>query len=147
MQKTYTQKTSEIKREWHVIDAQDKVLGRVATEIATKLIGKHKKEYTPHIDAGDYVVVINAKAVAVTGNKEQDKMYYTHSNFPGGLKSKNLSKLRAQFPERIIELAVKNMLPKNKLQDQRMARLKVYAGSEHKHKSQLGVSTQEGVSK
>lgn len=140
MQKTYTQKTSEVTREWHLVDAKDQVLGRIATDIATKLIGKRKKEYTPHIDGGDFVVVINARDVAVTGNKEQDKMYYTHSNFPGGLKSKNLSKLRAQFPERIIENAVKNMLPKNKLQDKRMARLKVYAGSEHKHESQLGAS-------
>jgi large subunit ribosomal protein L13 len=140
MQKTYTQKTSEIKRTWHLIDAKDKVLGRLSTDIATKLIGKNKKEYTPHIDAGDYVVVINAKEVAVTGNKEQDKMYYRHSNFPGGLKSRNLSKLRALFPERIIENAVKNMLPKNKLQDPRMVRLKVYAGSDHKHESQLGAS-------
>lgn len=140
MQKTYSQKTSEVRREWHLVDAKDKVLGRLATEIATKLIGKHKKEYTPHIDGGDYVVVINAKEIAVTGNKEQSKMYYTHSNFPGGLKSKNLAKLRVQFPERIIETAVKNMLPKNKLQDQRMTRLKVYAGSEHKHASQLGAN-------
>jgi large subunit ribosomal protein L13 len=138
MQKTYTQKTSEVTRKWHLIDAKDQVLGRVATQIATKLIGKDKKEYTPHIDGGDFVVVINARAVAVTGNKEQNKMYYTHSNYPGGLKSKNLAKLRAQFPERIIENAVKNMLPKNKLQDIRMSRLKVYAGSDHKHQSQLG---------
>lgn len=140
MQKTYTQKTSEVTREWHLVDAKGKVLGRLATDIARKLVGKNKKEYTPHIDGGDYVVVINAKEVAVTGNKEQDKMYYTHSNFPGGLKSKNLAKQRVLFPERIIEQAVKNMLPKNKLQDQRMTRLKVYAGSEHKHTSQLGAS-------
>ncbi len=139
MQKTYTQKTSEVKREWHLVDAKDKILGRLASYIATKLIGKNKKEYTPHIDGGDYVVVINAKDVAVSGSKEADKMYYQHSNFPGGLKSRNLSKLRAQFPERIIENAVKNMLPKNRLQDQRMTRLKVYSGSEHKHTSQLGV--------
>lgn len=139
MQKTYTQKTSEVKREWHLVDAKDKILGRLASDIATKLIGKNKKEYTPHIDGGDYVVVINAKDVAVSGSKEADKMYYQHSNFPGGLKSRNLSKLRAQFPERIIENAVKNMLPKNRLQDQRMTRLKVYSGSEHKHTSQLGV--------
>ncbi len=140
MQKTYTQKTSEVTREWHLVDAKGKVLGRLATDIARKLVGKNKKEYTPHIDGGDYVVVINAREVAVTGNKEQDKMYYTHSNFPGGLKSKNLAKQRVLFPERIIEQAVKNMLPKNKLQDQRMTRLKVYAGSEHKHTSQLGAS-------
>ena len=138
MQKTYTQKTSEIKRNWHLIDAKDKVLGRISTNIATKLIGKNKKEYTPHIDAGDYVVVINAAEIAVTGNKEDDKMYYKHSGYPGGFKKKNLANLRAQFPERIIENAVKNMLPKNRLQDPRMARLKVYAGAEHNHESQLG---------
>ncbi len=140
MQKSYTQKAADVKREWHVVDAKGKILGRVATEVATKLIGKNKKEYTPHIDSGDYVVVINAKEVAVTGNKEEDKMYYRHSNFPGGLKSQNLAKARALNPERIIENAVQGMLPKNKLQDPRMTRLKVYAGSEHKHTTQLGAS-------
>ncbi len=138
MQKSYSQKTSEVKRKWHKIDAEGKVLGRLATDIATKLIGKNKKEYTPHIDGGDFVVVINAEKIAVTGNKEQDKMYYRHSNFPGGFKQQNLAKLRSQFPERIIENAVRNMLPKNKLQSKRMARLKVYKGAEHKHESQLG---------
>lgn len=138
MQKTYTQKTSEIKREWHIVDAKDKVLGRLCTDIATKLIGKGKKEYTPHIDAGDYVVVINAAEVAVTGNKEEDKKYYRHSGYPGGFKQSNLTKVRSQFPERIIENAVKNMLPKNRLQNPRMARLKVYAGPDHNHESQLG---------
>ena len=137
MQKTYTQKTSEIKRTWHLIDAKDKVLGRLATDIATKLIGKNKKEYTPHIDAGDYVVVINAKEVAVTGNKEQDKMYYRHSGYPGGLKEKSLGELKKTFPTRIIEKAVFNMLPKNKLRSGRMNRLKVYANADHKHESQL----------
>ncbi len=140
MQKTYTQKATEVKREWHVVDAKGKILGRVATEVATKLIGKNKKEYTPHIDSGDFVIVINAKEVAVTGNKEEDKVYYRHSNFPGGLKSQNLAKARILNPERIIESAVRGMLPKNKLQDPRMTRLKVYAGSEHKHASQLGAS-------
>lgn len=138
MQKSYTQKTSSVVRKWHVIDAKDQVLGRLATTIATKLIGKDKRTYTPHIDAGDYVVVINAAEVVVTGNKEQDKNYYRHSGFPGGLKKRTLSELKAQFPERVIEAAVKNMLPKNKLQSPRMVRLKVYAGSEHKHQSQLG---------
>lgn len=139
MQKTYSQKASEVSRTWHLVDVKDQVLGRVASEIAVKLIGKDKKEYTPNIDGGDYVVVVNAKDVAVTGSKETDKMYYRHSNYPGGLKSQNLAKLRARTPERIIELAVKNMLPKNKLRAARMARLKVYAGSEHNHQSQLGV--------
>lgn len=138
MQKTYSQKASEVTRNWHLVDVKGQVLGRVATQIATKLIGKDKKEYTPNIDGGDYVVVINAKDVAVTGNKETDKMYYRHSSYPGGLKSQNLSKMRTRTPERIIELAVKNMLPKNKLRAPRMARLKVYAGSEHNHQSQLG---------
>ena len=140
MQKSYTQKASEVKRAWHVVDAKGKILGRVATEVATKLIGKNKKEYTPHIDSGDFVIVINAKEVAVTGNKEEDKVYYRHSNFPGGLKSQSLAKARVLNPERIIESAVRGMLPKNKLQDPRMTRLKVYAGSEHKHASQLGAS-------
>ncbi len=137
MKKTYMQKTSEVSRTWHLIDAKNQVLGTVAVEIAKKLIGKHKKEYTPHIDGGDYVVVINAKELVVTGNKELDKKYYRHSNFPGGLKVRTLSELRQTFPERIIEKAVVNMLPKNKLRDQRMTRLKVYAGAEHKHSAQL----------
>lgn len=138
MQKSYTQKTSEIKRNWHLVDAKGKVLGRLATDIATKLIGKNKKEYTPHIDGGDYVVVINAAEIEVTGSKETDKIYYRHSGYPGGLKQRSLEELRAQFPERIIENAVRNMLPKNKLQGPRMTRLKVYAGSDHNHQSQLG---------
>ena len=138
MQKSYSQKTSEVERKWHIVDAKGKILGRLATNIATKLIGKNKKEYTPHIDSGDYVVVINAAEIAVTGKKEEDKMYYRHSGYPGGFKKQNLANLRAQFPERIIEKAVKNMLPKNRLQSPRMTRLKVYAGSDHKHESQLG---------
>lgn len=133
MQKTYMQKTSDVKREWHLVDAKDKVLGRLASEIAEKLIGKHKKEFTPHIDAGDYVVVINAQEIAVTGNKEDQKKYYRHSGFPGGLKVRTLGEVRETFPERIIEKAVKNMLPKNKLQSPRMTRLKVFAGAEHPH--------------
>ncbi|MCA9369220.1 50S ribosomal protein L13 [Candidatus Woesebacteria bacterium] len=127
------QKTSDVKREWHLVDAKDKVLGRLASEIAEKLIGKHKKEYTPHIDAGDYVVVINASEIAVTGDKEESKKYYRHSGFPGGLKVRTLGELRETFPERIIEKAVKNMLPKNKLQSPRMTRMKVFAGAEHPH--------------
>lgn len=138
MHNTYMQKPAEVTREWHLVDAKDVVLGNLATDIAQKLIGKHKKTYTPHVDGGDYVVVINASQVAVTGNKEEDKKYYRHSGFPGGLKVKNLAEMRADFPERIVELAVKNMLPKNKLRQDRMNRLKVYAGDEHKHQSQLG---------
>lgn len=127
------QKTSDVKREWHLVDAKDKVLGRVASEIAELLIGKHKKEFTPHIDAGDYVVVINASEVAVTGTKEGDKKYYRHSGFPGGLKVRTLGEVRETFPERIIEKAVKNMLPKNKLQSSRMTRMKVFSGEQHPH--------------
>lgn len=138
MQKTYTQKTVDVKRKWHLIDAKGQVIGHVATKIATKLIGKDKPTYTPHIDGGDFVVVINAAEVVATGRKEENKIYYSHSNFPGGLKKVKLSDMREDHPERIIESAVKNMLPKNKLRDPRMSRLKVYAGSEHKHESQLG---------
>jgi large subunit ribosomal protein L13 len=138
MTKTYIQKPSEVTRAWHVIDVRDTVLGNAAVEIAKKLIGKQKKEYTPHVDGGDYVVVINAAEVAVTGKKESDKIYYRHSGFPGGLKQMTLGEMRASFPERIIEKAVYNMLPKNKLRTGRMARLRIYVGSEHPHQAQLG---------
>lgn len=120
------------------MDAQGQVLGVFATRVAEKLIGKHKPTFTPHVDGGDYVVVVNAKDIEVTGNKRTDKMYYRHSGYPGGLTEKSFDQLQQDFPERIIELAVKNMLPKNKLRADRMNRLKIYAGSEHKHKSQLG---------
>lgn len=135
--KTYMQKKSDVQRGWHVVDAQDKVLGRLASEIAEYLIGKHKPTYTPHIDGGDYVVVINAAQIAVTGNKASDKMYFRHSGFPGGLKKISFENLREKFPERTIQYAVKNMLPKNKLRSNRMNRLKVYAGAEHPHASQV----------
>jgi large subunit ribosomal protein L13 len=135
------QKTAEVQRQWHLVDVKDQVLGRIASEIATKLIGKHKPTYTPHIDAGDYVVVVNAAAVAVTGKKMSDKIYYSHSGFPGGLKEITLENLLKKFPTRVIEKAVYNMLPKNKLRADRMKRLKIYAGLEHKHHSQLGIDT------
>jgi large subunit ribosomal protein L13 len=112
-------------------------LGCFATGIAEKFIGKHKPSYTPHIDGGDYVVVINSKLVAVTADKEHTKMYYSHSGYPGGLKTKSLGELRATFPNRLIEKAVYNMLPKNKLRQERIKRLKVFAGPEHTHQSQL----------
>lgn len=134
--KTYSQKPSEISREWHLIDATELPLGRLSTIIATLLIGKGKPTYTPHMDAGDYVVVINAKDVPVTGDKELQKIYYRHSGFPGGIKDARLEEVREKFPERIIEASVKGMLPKNKLQAGRMARLKVFAGSEHAHTAQ-----------
>jgi large subunit ribosomal protein L13 len=134
--KTYSQKPSEINREWHLIDATELPLGRLSTIIAGLLTGKGKPTYTPHMDAGDYVVVINAKQVPVTGDKELQKIYYRHSGFPGGIKDARLEEVREKFPERIIENAVKGMLPKNKLQADRMGRLKVFAGSEHAHTAQ-----------
>lgn len=134
--KTYSQKPSEVVREWHLVDASELPLGRLSTIIATLLTGKSKPTYTPHIDGGDYVVVINAKDVPVTGNKELQKIYYRHSGFPGGIKDARLEEVREKFPERIIEASVKGMLPKNKLQADRMARLKVFAGSEHAHTAQ-----------
>ncbi len=135
-QKTYSQKPSEVVRNWHLIDASELPLGRLSTIIAKLLIGKDKPTYTPHIDGGDYVVVINAKTVPVTGAKELQKMYYRHSGFPGGIKDARLEEVREKFPERIIEHSVKGMLPKNKLQADRMARLKVFAGNEHAHTAQ-----------
>lgn len=134
------QKPAEVERQWHVLDAKGKVLGMFATEVAQLLIGKHKPTYTPHVDGGDYVVVINAAEVEVTGNKRQDKKYYRHSGYPGGLKVKSFDELQRDFPERIIELAVANMLPKNKQRQDRLNRLKVYAGAEHKHESQISTA-------
>lgn len=134
--KTFSQKPADVSRRWLLIDATDAPLGRLSTEIAKYLIGKYKPTYTPHVDGGDYVVVINAKQAVVTGNKELDKMYYRHSGFPGGIKDARLEEVREKFPERIIEAAVKGMLPKNKLAAGRMARLKVFAGSEHAHTAQ-----------
>ncbi len=134
--KTFTAKPDSVKRDWFVVDATDKTLGRLSTEIARRLRGKHKPEYTPHVDTGDYIVVINAEKVKVTGNKEQDKMYHHHTGFVGSLKSVNLSKLRATHPERIIEHAVKGMLPKNSLGRTMFKKLKVYAGPEHQHAAQ-----------
>lgn len=137
-QTTYMQKQAELHHDWHLVDASGQILGRMASEIATKLIGKHKPTYTPHMDNGDYVVVINAKDVATTGSKMEQKIYYSHSGYPGGLKQRTLGEVMSSFPERVIEKAVYNMLPKNKLRQARMNRLKVYAGAEHKHHSQLG---------
>jgi len=134
--KTFSAKPETVKRDWYVIDAENKVLGRMATEIARRLRGKHKPEFTPHVDTGDYIVVINADKVAVTGNKESDKTYYHHTGYPGGIKSITLDKQRSQTPERIIEAAVRGMLPKNRLGRAMFRKLKVYAGSEHKHTAQ-----------
>ena len=133
---TYSAKPSEVKRDWFVVDAEGKALGRLASEIATRLRGKHKPIYTPHIDTGDYIVVINAEKVAVTGNKFTDKMYYKHTGYVGNLKSISFDKLQASKPEKIIELAVKGMLPKGPLGRDMYRKLKVYAGSEHNHHAQ-----------
>jgi large subunit ribosomal protein L13 len=134
--KTFTATPSTIKRGWYLIDAKDRVLGRLATEIATRLRGKHKPDYTPHMDTGDYIVVINANQVRVTGNKPNDKIYYSHSGYPGGIKSINFSDLIKKHPERVIERAVKGMLPKGPLGRAMYRKLKIFAGPEHKHASQ-----------
>ncbi len=134
--KTFTAKPETVKRDWYVVDANGKTLGRLASEIARRLRGKHKAEYTPHVDTGDYIIVINAANVAVTGNKESDKMYHRHTGYPGGLKSMTLEKLRERAPERIIENAVKGMMPRNPLGRAMLRKLKVYAGSEHAHAAQ-----------
>ncbi len=134
--KTKSTKPSEVRRKWYVVDAEDKVLGRLSTEIARRLRGKHKPEFTPHVDTGDYIVVVNAAKVRVTGNKSQDKMYHHHTGFIGNLKSINFDKLRVKAPERIIERAVKGMLPKNALGREMYRKLKVYAGAEHQHGAQ-----------
>lgn len=134
--KTFSQKPADVSRRWILIDASSAPLGRVAGEIAKYLIGKYKPTYTPHVDGGDYVVVVNAGKTIVTGNKEEDKMYYNYSGFPSGLKETQLKEVREKFPERIIENAVKGMLPKNKLSHDRMARLRVFTGEEHTHSAQ-----------
>lgn len=134
--KTFSQKPTEVTRRWILIDAKDAPLGRLSTEISKYLIGKYKPSYTPHVDGGDYVIVINAKDAVVTGNKEEAKIYYRHSGFPGGIKDATLKEVRQKYPERLIEYAVKGMLPKNKLSDGRMQRLRVFAGESHDHTAQ-----------
>ena len=134
--KTFSAKAEEVEREWFVVDAEGKALGRLATQIAHRLRGKHKPEYTPHVDTGDYIVVINAEKIGVTGNKEKDKMYYHHTGYIGNLKSVSLGKLRETFPERIIESAVKGMLPKNTLGRNMFKKMKVFVGAEHTHQAQ-----------
>jgi large subunit ribosomal protein L13 len=134
--KTYAVKASEIERRWWLVDATDQTLGRLATHIATLLEGKHKAIYSPHLDTGDHVVVVNARAIRVTGNKLQQKSYYRHSNYPGGLKEESLETLLARKPELVIERAVKGMLPRNRLGRAMIKKLKVYAGGEHPHAAQ-----------
>ncbi|TVQ28352.1 MAG: 50S ribosomal protein L13 [Wenzhouxiangella sp.] len=134
--KTYSARPQDIRRQWHLIDAEGKTLGRLATEVARRLRGKHKPEYTPHIDTGDYVVIINAEKIAVTGRKMTDKVYYRHTGFIGNLKSITLEKLLARRPERVIQQAVKGMMPRGPLGRAMLGKLKVYAGSEHPHAAQ-----------
>jgi large subunit ribosomal protein L13 len=134
--KTFVATPDTIKREWFVVDATDKTLGRLSTEIALRLRGKHKPEYTPHMDTGDYIIVINAEKVRVTGNKAQNKMYYSHTGYPGGIKEINFDKLIKRKPEMVIEKAVKGMLPKGPLGRAMFRKMKVYAGSEHSHAAQ-----------
>jgi large subunit ribosomal protein L13 len=134
--KTYFATKENTEYKWYVVDATDKVLGRLASQIAKILRGKHKPEYTPHFDAGDYVIVTNAEKIKVTGKKVQDKVYYRHSGYPGGIKETTYEKLQQKDPTRIIEIAVKGMLPKNPLGRDMLSKLKVYAGSEHPHTAQ-----------
>ena len=136
MTKTYSQTQGEVTRKWILIDASKAPIGRVAGVIAKHLIGKHKPSYTPHIDGGDHVVVINADKAVLTGNKDLDKIYYRHSGFPGGIKQATATEVRTKHPERLIESAVKGMLPRNKLLAERMKRLRVFAGAEHDHTAQ-----------
>lgn len=134
--KTFSAKPASVQRDWYLIDAEGKTLGRLATEIARRLRGKHKVEYTPHVDTGDYIIVVNAEKVRVTGNKMKGKIYYKHTGYIGNLKSISLEKLLQKAPERVIEMAVKGMLPKNPLGRAMYRKLKVYAGSEHSHEAQ-----------
>ncbi len=134
--KTFMQRKEDVQREWYLVDATGKTLGRLASEIAKILMGKHKPTYTPHVDGGDFVVVVNAEKIHATGKKLDKKIYYKHTGYPGGLKETTLREMLQKKPEEVIRLAVKGMLPKNKLRDRRMKRLKVYAGPEHPHKAQ-----------
>jgi large subunit ribosomal protein L13 len=134
--KTYTAKAGEVVQGWYVVDAQGKVLGKLATQIATRLRGKHKPEYTPHVDTGDYVVVVNAAKIRVTGRKAENKVYHRHTGYPGGLKTTNFAKLQAARPERVLQHAVKGMLPTGPLGYAMLRKLKVYAGGTHPHSAQ-----------
>lgn len=134
--KTFSAKAKEIVRKWYVVDATDKVLGRVSTEVARRLRGKHKPEYTPHADTGDYIIIINAEKIRVTGKKSTDKIYHHNTGYPGGLKSISFEKLIARHPEKVLELAIKGMLPKNALGREMYRKLKVYAGAAHEHHAQ-----------
>ena len=134
--KTYVATPADRERNWLIVDASGQTLGRLATQIANSLRGKRKPTYTPHVDTGDFVIVVNAKKIAVTGNKRQAKRYYRHSGYPGGLRSRSLEEMLARRPEEVIRLAVKGMLPKNRLARQQITKLKIYAGPEHPHEAQ-----------
>lgn len=134
--KTFSAKPAEVKRDWYVVDAEGQTLGRLASEVAKRLRGKHKPEYTPHVDTGDYIVIVNAEKIRVTGAKRTDKTYYRHSGYVGNLKSITLEKLLQRAPTRVLEIAVKGMLPKNPLGRAMFRKLKVYAGPEHSHAAQ-----------
>ena len=133
---TYTAKADQVQHGWYVVDAQNKVLGRLAAQIATRLRGKHKPEYTPHVDTGDFIVVVNVAKLRVTGRKDERKVYYRHSGYPGGLKETNFKKLQAKKPTRVLQLAVKGMLPKGPLGYAMLRKLKIYAGATHPHSAQ-----------
>jgi len=135
--KTYSAKSEEVTREWYIVDAEGLVLGRLAAEIAKRLRGKHKPIYTPHVDTGDFVVVVNAEKIALTGKKLTDKMYYRHSGYPGGLKEASAQKMLEKKPEDVLRLAVKGMLPKNSLGRSMLKKLKIYSGSTHPHAAQM----------
>ncbi|HLS99636.1 MAG: 50S ribosomal protein L13 [Porticoccaceae bacterium] len=134
--KTFSAKPETVTRDWFVVDATDKVLGRLAADIASRLRGKHKPEYTPHVDTGDYIVVVNVDKIRVTGNKAKDKIYYSHTGFPGGIKSITFEKLIDKAPERTLETAVKGMLPRGPLGRAMLKKLKIYAGDQHPHSAQ-----------
>ncbi len=134
--KTFSAKSHEVTRDWYIVDATGKVLGRVAAEIARRLRGKHKPEFTPHVDTGDYIVVVNAEKLRVTGNKTKDKLYHRHTTYPGGIRTTNFEKLQGKHPERVLTLAVKGMLPKGPLGYAMIKKMKVYPGSEHPHSAQ-----------
>ena len=134
--KTFSAKSHEVQRGWYIVDATGKVLGRVAAEIARRLRGKHKPEFTPHVDTGDYIVVVNAEKLRVTGNKAKDKLYHRHTTYPGGIRTTNFEKLQAKHPERVLTLAVKGMLPKGPLGYAMMKKLKIYGGATHPHSAQ-----------
>ena len=134
--KTFSAKAHEVQRDWYVVDATDKVLGRVAAEVARRLRGKHKAEYTPHVDTGDFIIVVNAEKLRVTGAKFEDKIYYRHSGYPGGIYQRTFRQMQERFPERTLEKAVKGMLPKGPLGYAMLKKLKVYAGPQHPHAAQ-----------